>query len=117
MTTEDDPDRHTRRVDMPPLTQVSVYLGDCRGKSLPLVCEGTAAPFGTTWERAQALQHPYPRGPYPVSRTFMIFAHETSRTTAACLQCSAWMSCARTARRMHLSQAPRRGQTSRLYPL
>lgn len=62
------------------VTSVSVFLGDCSGDSLPLVCEGTSALHAaTSWQCvADALQHPSPRGPYPVASRFTAFVHNTS---------------------------------------
>jgi excisionase family DNA binding protein len=62
------------------LTTVSVFLGDCSGDSLPLVCTGTATgPDATVWRPvALALRQPSPRGPYPVGSVFTIFVHNTS---------------------------------------
>ncbi|EIN00410.1 hypothetical protein WQE_15306 [Paraburkholderia hospita] len=62
------------------LTTVSVFLGDCSGDSLPLVCEGTSTAFGPPiWQRvALALQHPSPRGPYPVGTLLTLFVHDIS---------------------------------------
>lgn len=73
-------DPYAYHVDPPVLTTVSVYLGDCSGDSLPLVCDATAAVCDATmWQRAAlALLHPSPRGPYPVSSALTIFVHDTS---------------------------------------
>lgn len=64
----------------PVQTDVAVYLGDCSGDSVLVVCDGTCVePGGSTSQRAlRALAHPTPRGPYPVSERFTIFVHETS---------------------------------------
>lgn len=61
-------------------TDVAVYLGDCTGGTLPVVCDGISMQaVGSTWERAlHALAHPTPPGPYPVAAQFAIFVHETS---------------------------------------
>lgn len=61
-------------------TDVSVYLGDCSGDSLSVVCDGSSIePHGSRWQRAlRALAYPTPRGPYPVSAQFTVFIHETS---------------------------------------
>lgn len=71
----------------PPLlqTDVAVYLGDCTGGTLPVVCDGISMQtVGSTWERAlHALAHPAPPGPYPVAAQFAIFVHETSGDAAA----------------------------------
>lgn len=59
-------------------TEVAVYLGDCSGASLRVVCDGTSVESeGTIWQRAaDALVNPSPRGPYPVSDRFTMFVHE-----------------------------------------
>ena len=64
----------------PVQTNVAVYLGDCSGDTLNVVCDGISMESGgSTWQRAQrALAYPTPRGPYPVSERFTIFIHETS---------------------------------------
>ena len=69
------------------LTTVTVFLGDCSGDSLPLVCEGTSTSFDkTTWRRvALTLQQPSPRGPYPVANVFTIFVHNTSLADSSVL--------------------------------
>lgn len=61
-------------------TDVAVYLGDCTGGTLPVVCDGISMQaVGSTWERALlALAHPTPPGPYPVAAQFAVFVHETS---------------------------------------
>lgn len=61
-------------------TDVAVYLGDCSGNGLNVVCDGTSIESqGSTWQRARwALAYPTPRGPYPVSQRFTIFIYETS---------------------------------------
>lgn len=61
-------------------THVAVYLGDCTGDTLPVVCDGSSTESrGSTWHRASlALACPTPRGPYPVSERFTIFVHETA---------------------------------------
>ena len=61
-------------------TDVAVYLGDCTGDTLPVVCDGSSIESrGSTWQRALlALACPTPRGPYPVCERFTIFVHETS---------------------------------------
>ena len=61
-------------------TDVAVYLGDCSGDSLSVVCDGSSTESrGSTWQRALlALASPTPRGPYPVCERFTIFVHETS---------------------------------------
>ncbi|MEK6316303.1 MAG: hypothetical protein V4807_18005 [Burkholderia gladioli] len=66
-------------------TDVTVYLGDCSGDTLVVVCDGTSIESGgTTSQRAlRALAYPTPRGPYPVSERFTIFVHETSCRAAA----------------------------------
>ncbi|CAM2192046.1 conserved protein of unknown function [Paraburkholderia kururiensis] len=66
-------------------TDVAVYLGDCSGDTLLVVCDGTSIESGgTTSQRAlRALAHPTPRGPYAVSERFTIFVHETSCSAAA----------------------------------
>lgn len=66
-------------------TDVAVYLGDCTGGTLPVVCDGISMQaVGSTWERAlHALAHPTPPGPYPVAAQFAIFVHETSGDAAA----------------------------------
>jgi len=66
-------------------TDVSVYLGDCTGDSLTVVCDGTCIePSGSTWQRAlHALAEPSPRGPYAVSNRFTLFVHETHLDAAA----------------------------------
>jgi hypothetical protein len=66
-------------------TDVAVYLGDCTGGSLFVVCDGVSTEaVGSTWERAlHALAHPTPPGPYPVSERFTIFVHETSGDATA----------------------------------
>lgn len=66
-------------------TDVAVYLGDCTGGTLPVVCDGISMQaVGSTWERAfHALAHPTPPGPYPVSERFTIFVHETSGDATA----------------------------------
>lgn len=71
--------------DSPAQTDVAVYLGDCTGDTLRVVCDGTSVESeGTIWKRAvHALVHPSPRGPYPVSARFTIFVHET-RLDADC---------------------------------
>jgi hypothetical protein len=68
-------------------TDVYVYLGDCSGDSLPLVCEGVSLVVdATTWQRARlALRHPTPRGPFPVGAIFTIFVHETSTSDSRIL--------------------------------
>lgn len=60
-------------------TDVCVYLGDCSGDSLSVVCDGISIESrGSTWQRAiLALAHPTPPGPYPVAVQFTIFVHET----------------------------------------
>lgn len=60
-------------------TDVSVYLGDCDGDTLSVVCDGTSVGMGgSIWKRAvDALEHPSPRGPYPVASRFTIFVHQT----------------------------------------
>lgn len=60
-------------------THVAVYLGDCAGDSLSIVCDGLCAESdGSTWQRAlHALAQPSPRGPYPVSNRFTVFVDET----------------------------------------
>lgn len=80
-------DPYAYHFDPPVLTMVSVYLGDCSGDSLPLACDGISAVFdATTWQRAAAaLQHPSPRGPYPVSSVLTIFVHDTSRADSRAL--------------------------------
>lgn len=64
-------------------TDVAVYLGDCNGDALPVVCDGISIEsHGSTWQRALlALAHPTPPGPYPVAAQFSIFVHETSDYT------------------------------------
>jgi hypothetical protein len=66
----------------PPLlqTDVAVYLGDCTGETLLVVCDGSSIEsHGSTWQRALlALARPTPRGPYPVADRFTIFVHERS---------------------------------------
>lgn len=66
----------------PPLlqTDVAVYLGDCTGETLLVVCDGTSVESrGSTWHRALlALACPTPRGPYPVAKHFTVYVHETS---------------------------------------
>lgn len=59
-------------------TEVAVYLGDCTGATLLVVCDGTSVESeGTIWQRAaDALVNPSPRGPYPVSDRFTMFVHE-----------------------------------------
>ena len=59
-------------------TDVAVYLGDCSGDTLPVVCDGTSVESrGSTWHRALlALACPAPRGPYPVAERFTVFVHE-----------------------------------------
>ena len=61
-------------------TDVAVYLGDCTGDALFVVCDGSSIESrGSTWQRALlALACPTPRGPYPVCERFTIFVHETS---------------------------------------
>ena len=61
-------------------TDVAVYLGDCSGDTLSVVCDASSIESrGSTWQRALlALGCPTPRGPYPVSNRFTIFVHETS---------------------------------------
>jgi len=61
-------------------TDVAVYLGDCTGDTLPVVCDASSIESrGSTWQRALlALACPTPRGPYPVCERFTIFVHETS---------------------------------------
>lgn len=60
-------------------TDVAVYLGDCTGDTLPVVCDGSSIESrGSTWHRASlALACPTPRGPYPVAARFTVFVHET----------------------------------------
>jgi hypothetical protein len=67
------------RDSRPVQTDVSVYLGDCAGATLNVVCDGTSlAVDGSIWKHAaDALEHPSPRGPYPVSSRFTIFVHQT----------------------------------------
>ena len=66
-------------------TDVAVYLGDCSGDTLLVVCDGTSIESGglTSQRALRALAYPTPRGPYPVSERFTIFVHETSRRAAA----------------------------------
>ncbi|BBA43243.1 hypothetical protein BCCH1_57420 [Burkholderia contaminans] len=61
-------------------TDVAVYLGDCSGDTLKVVCDGASIDSGgSTAQRAlRALAYPTPRGPYAVSTRFTIFVHETS---------------------------------------
>ena len=61
-------------------TDVAVYLGDCSGTSLSVVCARSSMESrGSTWQRALlALASPTPRGPYPVAKQFTIFVHEMS---------------------------------------
>lgn len=60
-------------------TDVAVYLGDCTGDTLLVVCDGSSVESrGSTWQRALlALARPRPPGPYPVAARFTIFVHET----------------------------------------
>lgn len=60
-------------------TNVAVYLGDCTGATLPVVCDGSSIESrGSTWHRASlALACPTPRGPYPVCERFTVFVYET----------------------------------------
>jgi hypothetical protein len=60
-------------------TAVSVYLGDCTGQSLDVVCDGISIlTGGSTWERAfDALAKPSPRGPYAISNRVTLFIFET----------------------------------------
>lgn len=69
----------------PVQTDVAVYLGDCSGAALVVVCDGTSIDSGgSTSQRAlRALAYPTPRGPYPVSERFTILVHEMSRYAAA----------------------------------
>jgi hypothetical protein len=64
----------------PVQTDVAVYLGDCSGDTLLVVCDGTSVESrGSTWHRALlALGCPTPRGPYPVAKRFTVYVHETS---------------------------------------
>lgn len=64
-------------------TDVAVYLGDCSGETLLVVCDGSSIEsHGSTWQRALlALARPTPPGPYPVAARFTIFVHETSDQT------------------------------------
>jgi hypothetical protein len=59
-------------------TQVAVYLGDGGGDCFFLVCDAVSEVQGVSvWHRAlDALARPSPRGPYPVSQTFMIVIHD-----------------------------------------
>lgn len=59
-------------------TDVAVYLGDCTGDTLAVVCDGSSIESsGSTWQRALlALARPTPLGPYPVANRFTIFVHE-----------------------------------------
>lgn len=78
---------YANRADPPALTMVAVFLGDCIGESLQLACEGTSTLCAAaTWQRvADALQHPSPRGPYPVARVFTVFVHNTSHVDSSVL--------------------------------
>ncbi len=60
-------------------TDVAVYLGDCTGDTLDVVCDGLSTErAGSTSQRALlALACPTPRGPYPVANRFTLFVHET----------------------------------------
>ena len=60
-------------------TDVTVYLGDCTGDSLLIVCDGTSIESGgSMWQRAlDALIFPSPRVPYPVSNRITLFVYET----------------------------------------
>lgn len=73
-------DSYAYHVDPHVLTTVSVFLGDCGDANLPLMCEGTPTLIDATmWQRVfRALQHPTPRGPFPVASVFTIFVHNTS---------------------------------------
>ena len=59
-------------------TDVTVYLGDCTGDNLLIVCDGTSIESGgSMWQRAlDALANPSPRGPYPVSNRITLFVYE-----------------------------------------
>ena len=83
-------DPHEGYVEPSVLTMVSVFLGDCRGDSLPLVCEGTSTSVDATmWQRVgRALQRPIPRGPYPVAGVFTVFVHDTSLSDSRVLSTS-----------------------------
>ncbi|MGF6937146.1 hypothetical protein OKW41_006308 [Paraburkholderia sp. UCT70] len=69
---------HAYRVEGPVQRDVAVYLGDCSGDTLTIVCEGTSLVYGEPrWESARrALNRPDPHGPYPVSDRFTVFVHE-----------------------------------------
>jgi hypothetical protein len=69
-------------------TDVAVYLGDCTGVTLPVVCDGSSIEsHGSTWQRALlALARPTPRGPYPVAKRFTVYVHETSYPAIPCLR-------------------------------
>lgn len=84
----DNSDTHQR--DALISTDVSVYLGDCTGDSLRILCDGTSERrIGSTWSRAfHALLEPSPRGPYAVTSRFTIFIHEICDDTLAHECCS-----------------------------
>ncbi|WP_029970727.1 hypothetical protein [Paraburkholderia graminis] len=69
---------HAYRVEGPLQTNVSVFLGDCTGDALTVVCEGMALTYGEPrWQSVRrALNRPDPRGPFPVFSTFTIYVHE-----------------------------------------
>ncbi|WP_321795272.1 hypothetical protein [Caballeronia sp. J97] len=60
-------------------THVSLYLGDCDGPSVSLVCDGVSdATADSIWARAlDALAKPSPPGPYPSATQTTLFVYET----------------------------------------
>jgi len=72
-------DEHSYRVEGLLQVDVVVYLGDCSGDTLTVVCEGTSLACGDEprWQSARrALNRPDPRGPFPVASVFSVFVHE-----------------------------------------
>ena len=70
---------HSYRVEGPLQVDLVLYLGDCAGDTLTVVCEGMSLVCGDEprWESARrALSRPDPRGPYPVSSIFTLVVHE-----------------------------------------
>jgi hypothetical protein len=84
----DNSDTHQR--DALISTDVSLYLGDCTGDSLKVLCDGTSERrIGSMWSRAlHALVEPSPRGPYAVASRFTIFIHEIRDDSLADSCCS-----------------------------
>ncbi|WP_157694722.1 hypothetical protein [Caballeronia fortuita] len=71
-------DEHSYLVEGLLQTNVAVCLGDGRGDTISIVCEGTKLSLAEPrWSSARsALTKPDPRGPFPVASVFSVFVHE-----------------------------------------